>query len=351
MGVSKEDAQKAQPIIAEVSKLLEQTRTISQELNELYDKKEIVNNDLSKIVKEAAALEAHKEELTSEAELADKALSQAQKDLETLKKQAEEAQKALDLASQLEKDKAAELAGKQDELKKAEETINNLNEQLSHPSLQEAKKNLADLQAQYNQGSAGFFDYLAKQGNKDASKAYSIITKKDGSLQDGENRNIDYSSFTKLGEANDATGLENMKYAVDRLGEVNSYRERENKEENTNLSPLKVNSTLMAISQWQTNAKAQAPGHSLAFDVGENLSWGYSDPFQGWYVKEKADAKAGVPSITGHYEAIVDPGFVAMGYSFAPVKLEPSYGPYVFGQVFAGPGTQKNNIIYNRYGL
>lgn len=287
LGVSKEDAQKAQPIIAEVSKLLEQTRTISQELNELYDKKEIVNNDLSKIVKEAAALEAHKEELTSEAELADKALSQAQKDLETLKKQAEEAQKALDLASQLEKDKAAELAGKQDELKKAEETINNLNEQLSHPSLQEAKKNLADLQAQYNQGSAGFFDYLAKQGNKDASKAYSIITKKDGSLQDGENRNIDYSSFTKLGEANDATGLENMKYAVDRLGEVNSYRERENKEENTNLSPLKVNSTLMAISQWQTNAKAQAPGHSLAFDVGENLSWGYSDPFQDGTLKKK----------------------------------------------------------------
>lgn len=351
LGVSKEDAQKAQPIIAEVSKLLEQTRTMSQGLNELYDKKEIVNNDLSKIVKEAAALEAHKEELTSEAELADKALSQAQKDLETLKKQAEEAQKALDLASQLEKDKAAELAGKQDELKKAEETINNLNEQLSHPSLEEAQKNLADLQAQYNQGSAGFFDYLAKQDNKDAQKAYDIITAKDGSLQDGRNSHIDYSSFTKLGEAKDATGLENMKYAVDRLGDVNSYRERENKEENTHLSPLKVNSTLMAISQWQTNARTKVLGHSGAYDVGENLAWGSQNPFEEWYVKEKEKAKAGATSGIGHYKAIVNPGFEAMGYSFAPVSFDTGILPFVFGQVFAGPGTQENNTIYNRYGL
>lgn len=178
--------------------------------------------------------------------------------------------------------------------------------------------------AQYNSGSAGFFKYLVEQSTNaaqrdDAQQAYDIITAKDHSLQDGVKQSVDYSGYTKLGAVNDATNLENMKKAVDELNKVNEYRQKENNTNGTSLSDLQVTSSLMAISQYQLNySKADGRSHSQAFNVGENLAWGYSNPFTGWYDAEKADYDAGERDQTkvGHYLNIVNNSYGTMGYSY-----------------------------------
>ena len=43
----------------------------------------------------------------------------------------------------------------------------------------------------------------------------------------------------------------------------------------------------MAISQSNTNASAYILNHTHQFGVGENLAWGYQNPFDGWYTEEK----------------------------------------------------------------
>lgn len=209
-----------------------------------------------------------------------------------------------------------------------------------------AQKRYNEAVAQYNSGSAGFFKYLADQTTNaaeraDAQQAYDIITAKDNSRQDGAQSSVDYSKYTNLGAADDATNLENMKKAVDELNKVNEYRQKENATESKSLSDLKVTSSLMAISQYQLNySKAAGRSHSQAFNVGENLAWGYSNPFSGWYDKEKADYDAGERdnSKVGHYLNIVSNSYGTMGYSYVAGSTV-QYGS-AYGQTFSGNATR-----------
>lgn len=182
--------------------------------------------------------------------------------------------------------------------------------------------------SQYNLGSAGFFKDLANQGDTDAQQAYEIITAKNNALQN--NKSVDYSVYTHLGATNDATNLENMKKAVDELNEVNRYRQNENATESTSLVDLQVTSSLMAISQYQLNySKGEGRSHSQAFNVGENLAWGYTNPFTGWYDEEKVEYKNGNVGAAGHYLNIVNDGYRTMGYSYVSgsgVQYGSAYG-------------------------
>lgn len=67
--------------------------------------------------------------------------------------------------------------------------------------------------------------------------------------QNGENKDIDISGYTHLGQEGDATNLENMKTAVELLPVTNQYRQKENQTEGTNLKNCKVTSSLMALCQ------------------------------------------------------------------------------------------------------
>ncbi len=226
-------------------------------------------------------------------------------------------------------------------------------------TLESAQARYDSAVAQYNLGSAGFFQYLANQGDADAKQAYDIITAEDNSLQDGSKQTVDYSVYTQLGAANDATNLENMKKAVDELNDVNTYRKKENTTEGTNLVDLKVTSSLMAISQYQLNYSKGVAGHSQAFNVSENIAWGYSNPFDGWYDDEKAEFKKGNVSAAGHYLNIVNKSYTTMGYSYVAgsgVQYGSAYGQtfdYSLTRSFTGNAVSvteykaKFNTYYN----
>lgn len=143
-----------------------------------------------------------------------------------------------------------------------------------------------------NTGSLGFFQTVG------ATEAAAI-------LQD----NTDISSYTHIGAAKDATSLENMKKAIDFIDECNTLRAKHG------LSALKVTDTMMAVSQVQCNASASTMNHTQEYNVGENLAWGYRDPFNGWYTEEKKEYDAGSRSGVGHYLNIINSDYAVTGFA------------------------------------
>lgn len=195
----------------------------------------------------------------------------------------------------------------------------------------QAKIRLQKAQAQYDLGSAGFFKELANEGDEDAKYAYKIITMNSSNYNEFVGAS-DISGYTHLGREDDATNLENMKKAVDLLPLTNQYRQKENNTEGTRLENLLVSSSLMAISQLNTNYSRENYDHAPSFSVGENLAFGYLNPFEGWYEKEKAMFKAGITDMNkiGHYKNVVNPLCQYMGTARAKTKY---YGS-VWGQVY-----------------
>lgn len=108
---------------------------------------------------------------------------------------------------------------------------------------------------------------------------------------------------THKGDPSDATSLQNMKDTIQWLKKCNELREA------NGLAPYKVNYTLTAIAMTDANWSLTNIGHAERFNAGENLSWGYRDPFDGWYDKEKANYDAGsrVEGEVGHYLNIINP--------------------------------------------
>lgn len=172
-------------------------------------------------------------------------------------------------------------------------------------ALKAAEDELAQYQEKAKLGSLGFFQEMG------STYAASL-------LQDPEGTSGLENAYTNVGEIGDATSLDNMKMALERMSKVNDYRALED------LPPLQAFDTLIAISQIQANfAEAKrnhAGNYGCKFPVGENLSWGkISDPYAGWYTKEKAnyekdmsdgkldglDANGNKVGQTGHYMNIV----------------------------------------------
>lgn len=188
---------------------------------------------------------------------------------------------------------------------------------------QQAQIRLQKAQAQYDLGSAGFFKELAEKGDKGAQFAYELITMNSSNYMNyltGKNVNIDISKYTHLGQAGDATNLENMKTAIELLPLTNQYRQNENKTEGKKLENLLVSSPLMAISQLNTNySQDNKNGHSRAFDVAENLDWYRPNPFTAWYDMEKEMYKSGIREAEkiGHYKNVVNPDYEYMGMARA----------------------------------
>ena len=142
-------------------------------------------------------------------------------------------------------------------------------------ALDAAKAELAQYQEKAKLGSLGFFQEVG------STYAASL-------LQDPEGTSGLENAYTNVGEVGDATSLDNMKKALERMSKVNDYRALEG------LPPLQTFDTLIAISQIQANFAAEKRNHAgnygSTFPVGENLSWGkISDPYAGWYTKEKAN--------------------------------------------------------------
>lgn len=94
---------------------------------------------------------------------------------------------------------------------------------------------------------------------------------------------------------------------------------------------MKVSDTLMAMSMANVDWSDDNIGHSGQFDVGENMAWGYKDPFDGWYTTEKAnyekdmtdgvldgqDKDGNAVGETGHYLNVVNKSYAVTGFAIS----------------------------------
>lgn len=154
----------------------------------------------------------------------------------------------------------------------------------------------------YEKGSLGFFTFVG------AADAVDVL------------KNAKYASSTRPGEETDATSLTNMAKSFDFMRECNQLRAEEG------LGPLLVTDRLMAIAQSDLNWSDKNIAHSEQFNVGENLSWNYKDPFDGWYTAEKAEQG-------GHYLNIVNKEYVTTGFAVCTAGRSRKY-KVSHGQVF-----------------
>ena len=185
--------------------------------------------------------------------------------------------------------------------------------------LEQAKKNLADFESKYatelsrlTTGSKGYFESL---GCYDALKE--IFNVNNAFPSRGE-----LASYTHMGQAGDATSLENMQASIAYLKEYDKLRKQ------NGLSTPKVSMAAMAVAQVNANY-AQAEGnHSGVYGYSENLAWGYGEagtgasPFRGWYDYEKKQYEAGNHKFSevGHYLNIVNPDDETTGFALQKVN-------------------------------
>lgn len=122
-----------------------------------------------------------------------------------------------------------------------------------------------------------------------------------------------------------------MKAVIPWLKKTNDLRAKHN------LNALNVSLWEMALAQANSDWAQENIKHSGIYDHGENLSWGYQDPFDGWYDEEKAIYETFDDSLkqlsandlskkypdkynqVGHYLNIVHPNFTSFGMGHSSI--------------------------------
>ncbi|MDO4663288.1 MAG: CAP domain-containing protein [Erysipelotrichaceae bacterium] len=149
-------------------------------------------------------------------------------------------------------------------------------------------------------------------------------------------------SYTDLSDPEDATAMKNVIKSITVLEECNRLRK------NHGVDELEVSLELMVVAQKHLNKSDSEMGHSRAYHVGENLSWGSLYPFDGWYVEEKvmyekyikqgfslADMENDPVKYkqVGHYLNVINPSYSRTGAAFE-LNGDSSYSGICAGQVF-----------------
>lgn len=216
--------------------------------------------------------------------------------------------------------------------------------------LKQANDRVEAANALYNAGSTGYFNsHVAnnddiiledQDGNLFSLAEVMITTTVDIEKQVG-------AEYTHIGEAGDATNLENMKKALEMLFNVNELRATDNNNTGVNKEPLMVSDYLMAIAQINANGGANTNfhygllGQVFGLAYGENLAMGYNNPYDGWYNAEKSAWENNTGGETGHYENLVNPEDKSnLRYTATGMGLN-SEGLPVYNEVFTmdfGPG-------------
>ncbi len=312
--------------------LEDQKESVSDQISETESNIDSLNDQLdsAKTEQENAQKEvdANKQEIANaqkDVDAAQDAVDSAQSNLDAAKSDLSKAQAQLDAAKKAVSAKEAEIEA----AKKSGTDVDALKAQLAtlQAQLTSAKSEVTTAQAKVmslqtavenqNKGSLGFF---ASQG---ATHAVEILNSAD-------------TTYTKLGNSNDTTSLDNMYKAIQYLKQANQIRKSEG------LSELKVTHELMAISQVQANRSANWIGHSGIYNVAENLSWGYADPFTGWYTEEKANYLSGSGE-TGHYLNLVSNQWGLTGFAYG---TNSNTYRTVYGQVFIWNGAFDEDGVY-----
>lgn len=245
---------------------------------------------------------------------AQESLNKAQTDYDTNQKEIEAKNNEISALN-------TQIANAQSEVDKAQADYDKaLNDYNSTSSpLEQAKKNLADFESKYatelsrlTAGSKGYFESLG---------CYDIL-KEIFNVNNAFPSRGELASYTHMGQAGDATSLENMQASIAYLKEYDKLRKQ------NGLSTPKVSMVAMAIAQVNANY-AQAEGnHSGMYGYSENLAWGYGEagtgasPFRGWYEYEKKQYEAGNHKFSevGHYLNIVNPDDETTGFALQKVN-------------------------------
>ena len=242
-----------------------------------------------------AALEAAQAELAE----AKSALSAAEGDLNDAKEDAAAKASAVTAAEEkiaaidakkdayekAEKDKLAAEAA----LKEAQDALDGFKPEYTQEDLDAAEAELEDAKAAESKGSVGFFE---SRGSTDAID----IINEGISLAEAGSNGADPKGVTKVGEKDDATTLDNMRKAIEFIKEGNELRAADPNRHNADGTTidgvpdvLVVSDRLMAIAQVRINMSQITGNHWKTFygrEVGENISFGYPDPFDGWHDEE-----------------------------------------------------------------
>ena len=274
----------------------------------------------------AGELEAAKTNLAN----AQESLNKAQADYDANQKEIEAKNNEISALN-------TQIANAQSEVDKAQADYDKaLNDYNSTSSpLEQAKKNLTDFESKYatelsrlTAGSKGYFESLG------CSEDVLSVFKVDDSYQ-GE-----VAGYTHMGQAGDATSLENMKASIPYLRECNEIRKKDG------LPELSVSMFMMAIAQVNANYAQVEGNHSSAYGTCENLAWGYGEagtgasPFRGWYDYEKKQYDAGNHKFSevGHYLNIVHPANTITGFALQKVNG-------VYAQEFCEPNSFVKDVI------
>ena len=244
-------------------------------------------------------------------------LSAAQGEVKTLTQQATDTQEAIDKGNVHVAARQAYKAAEAERIAVEEEY------QTNGPAMQEK---IDSAQAAYDAKKAefekGMFGFYESRGSYDALSAL---------------RDCQYASYTHEGDPKDATAFDNVKPVFDLLRECNSLRASEGK------APLTVTDEAMAMAEANVNWSDTAMAHSGQFLVAENLSFGYADPYDGWYTAEKKVYDSGntAYAATGHYQNMIDSNAVTTGFAIST----DSTWPRTHGQVFraGNPGQSVDN--------
>lgn len=168
---------------------------------------------------------------------------------------------------------------------------------------------------QINKGTQGFFEYVSKDLGQLTAKVFDKNNTTYGKI----------AQYVQLGQEGDATTLENMEAVIPWLKKNNELRAKHG------FQALNVSLWEMALAQANSDWAQTHIAHSGVRDSGENLSWGYADPFIGWYDEEKAiydtydaslkklsayELSKKYPkeySAVGHYLNIIHPNYTSFG--------------------------------------
>ncbi|MDU5925325.1 MAG: cell wall-binding repeat-containing protein, partial [Finegoldia magna] len=201
----------------------------------------------------------------------EKKLKDSKEELENLKAELKKHQEDPETKKKLEEDiKKLEAEEKEFE-EKNKAAIEEANKKI-----EEINKVLPKIDATINEGAFAFFKWAGEkypEYKQDTENGLAILNEY---LQKGD--------VKKAPE--DATSYENMIMTADWLEQLNSLRLKD--EHFTGLTKLDTNFEILAKAMVSCNRSLDyTKGHRHTFRVWENLHWGVTNPFKGWYDDEK----------------------------------------------------------------
>ena len=199
--------------------------------------------------------------------------------------------------------------------------------------LQKAKENLEAAQTAYDNVGIDFLNSVISNDSYKIANWKKLLA---NSSDDKVKNAYDETTF------NEAFSVKNLLELADLLDTCNNYRKTDNNfTEANNRVAMKLSPELV-VSATASAMVSRNQGDHVLFNTGdneinrinfpnatnwsENIAWRYSDPYDGWYVKEKKIYDNKEKGVTGHYTNIME------DYGTAPMTgIGISYGSTEYG--------------------